>query len=226
MYIRYFSGAVIAAMAWSIASCSQGVGPDSTTNAAAPPTAASATEQRQQLTSPARPVYPDFHHKAFQADLDDDGKSESISFKCYMLLPTPAGTESGDPVSVLKVNISEQIIHKKVSDADLIECRAASIATSPDAKIRHLIVVVEHEDVSPSNLLFAWRGGKPHLIWNGVGHLEFLANGSFALEVPNCNEADHELTTTTETMKWTGSEMKVDQSMTKSRVEQSGCSGP
>ncbi|MBT8492560.1 MAG: hypothetical protein KJO07_05835 [Deltaproteobacteria bacterium] len=175
-------------------------------DAAPPPTSDAASE------SDAGPdqVYPDFVGSPLTADLDGDGKPETIAFEC-----TPTRVE---------IKVGAARAREKVGISELVGCSAAVVQVG-EGKTKQLVVVPgEHEEVGPSDhFMYTFRSGKLRRIWSAVAEVTFLADRSWTTSNSDCDDEAKEWTTVTIVHRFDGQQVSSQSKTTKSPVDEDGC---
>jgi hypothetical protein len=167
---------------------------------------------------PAAPQWPesaevDWVESPLRADLDGDGKPESISWSCGGRLSIKVG-------------------RARVSEAyDVVEehgCSAAVVTLRPGEAERQLVFAIdEHEEVGPDLcFLYAYRKGKLEQLWSDKVSLDFLVDGSWVTETSDCYEARGYIATLTGRHRWDGNDVTSEESEDRTPVQEGDCAEP
>lgn len=223
------SAALVGGLAVSIASaCTPPPPPDPPTVAAAPvepavaPTPVTPLGPATPATpAPATPPEPEradaeWVESPIEADLDGDGKPESIRFTCG---------------STLSVTIGRAKATEKVRISELVGCLGAVVDLRPGGAMRHVVFTVdEHEEVGPdTQFLFAYQAGKAKRIWSEVGDVTFFVDGSWVTESTDCDDAAGFITTTTRRHRLSdggATSVTTTERLERTAVAPGGCADP
>ena len=152
----------------------------------------------------------DWHDGAFEADVDGDGKVETIEFGCEG-----------------KISVNVGGVRAEVPDttSELMGCGAAAVATKVGQGKQIVVVAYEHEEVGPPHyVMFAMDGGALGWVWQDAGEITFH-QGGWKLSSTECLEVG-ELVTTTKTMQWVGDTVDVSEDESREPIEPEGCAQP
>jgi hypothetical protein len=130
------------------------------------------------------------HEEPFEADLDGDGRPESISWTCT--------------VASAELRVGRAKYRGKLGFSDLIGCAVAVVDVDPDVAGSQLwLHADEHDEVGPNrNFLLREVGGKLEEIWVEDLEFELYVDGSWRTEASECIEAQRLYRTTTTVWRW------------------------
>jgi len=148
-----------------------------------------------------------------QADLDGDGKPESISWTC--------GGTLGIRVGRARVSEAYHLVEER-------DCSAGLVVLQPSEATRQLVFTIdEHEEVGPDlHFLYAYREGKLEQLWTDKVTLDFLVDGSWVTETSECYEGAGYLETIAGLHRWDGATVTSEQSKSRTPVEPGDCAEP
>lgn len=160
-----------------------------------------------------------------EADLDGDGKPETIAWSCG---------------GKLSLRVGRARVREAYRLSEEMGCTAAVVALRPGEAARQLVVTIdEHEEVGPDlHFFYAYRGGKLEPLWSEKASVEVLVDGSWVTETsdcfdgtvcdgdPACVEAPGELVTTIGRHRWDGAAVTSEAHEERMAVSPGGCAEP
>jgi hypothetical protein len=126
----------------------------------------------------------------FEADLDADGRTETISWTC-----------SNDAVAL---SVGQAKYKAKLGFSDLIGCVVAIIDLDPEQPNKQLwLHADEHDEAGPNRNFFLHHGGAGvEEIWTNDLDFELFADGSWRTEASECDDAKRVHRTTITIWRW------------------------
>jgi len=155
----------------------------------------------------------DWKESPFQADLDGDGRPESIRYRCEPKLEVVvASSQATAPLGI----------------SELVGCQAAIVRLNPGSSRRQLLVVAdEHEEAGPdSYFLYGYLGGVLAPVWFGSAEIVFFPDGRWVATEGECDDVSNQYRTTTTTMTWSGAKVVKSAKVSTEAVEAGSCDDP